>query len=121
MRLWHGGSKSRRRVWESHDDVPTDIPLDVTTTMIQRLLATSLARTARPALHAPCRIHHARYQRLFSNTPRAQVDNNLAAFTAAFQKTSVFKKLANYPEAIKALEELTVTLQESGTLNTILT
>ncbi|KAF5387779.1 hypothetical protein D9615_000214 [Tricholomella constricta] len=82
--------------------------------MIQRLLATSLARTARPALQIPCLPNCPRYQRSFSSTPRAQIDNNLAAFTAAFQKTSVFKKLAGHPEAIKALEELTRTLQEAG-------
>ncbi|KAF8076187.1 hypothetical protein FPV67DRAFT_1470660 [Lyophyllum atratum] len=82
--------------------------------MIPRLLATSLARTARPALYIPCRLRCTHYQRSFSSTPRARSDDSLAAFTAAFQKTAVFKKLASHPEAIKALEDLTRMLQEAG-------
>ncbi|RDB23141.1 hypothetical protein Hypma_009555 [Hypsizygus marmoreus] len=79
-----------------------------------RLLATTLARTARPAIHAPCRHRISRFQRSFSASPRAHAVENPAAFMATFQKTSVFKKLANHPEAIAALENFAKTLQDAG-------
>ncbi|KAG6832980.1 hypothetical protein H0H92_004864 [Tricholoma furcatifolium] len=40
--------------------------------------------------------------------------NNLEAFSAAFQKTSLFKKLVNHPEAISAIRETVGILQDSG-------
>ncbi|KAG6890922.1 hypothetical protein C0995_000879 [Termitomyces sp. Mi166 len=78
--------------------------------MIHRLVA-SLARTAIPGVR-----RHVLYARPrpFSTTPRVWAIEDISSFTAAFQKTTVFKKLANHPEAINAIRALMETIQEAG-------
>ncbi|GLB33608.1 hypothetical protein LshimejAT787_0104920 [Lyophyllum shimeji] len=82
--------------------------------MIRQLLTSSLVRAARSARQVPCRLHRAHQLRRFTSNPQPPSDEHLAAFTAAFQKTKVFKKLASHPEAIKSLEDLTRILQDAG-------
>lgn len=78
--------------------------------LISRFLAAAIRRSVRPALS--CR-YLPRYH--FSTTfQRAAVPSNLSAFQAAFQKTAIFKKLANHPEAISALQDLAKALDGAG-------
>ncbi|KAG5351268.1 hypothetical protein E4T56_gene3585 [Termitomyces sp. T112] len=79
--------------------------------MINQTVA-SLARTAIPGVRR--HIIYARHLRPFSTTPRDRSIGDISAFTAAFQKTTVFKKLANHPEAINAIRALMGIMQEAG-------
>ncbi|KAG6837926.1 hypothetical protein H0H93_008320 [Arthromyces matolae] len=78
--------------------------------MIPRFL-NSIARTA--FFSARHRIVFPHAIRSFSSTQSRAVDN-LPAFTEAFQKSTIFRKLANQPEAINAIRSLMETLKESG-------
>ncbi|KAF9468930.1 hypothetical protein BDZ94DRAFT_552645 [Collybia nuda] len=81
---------------------------------LSRFLATAILRSARPPTLVSCR-NITRHKRSFSVTPRlAAIPSNLTAFQAAFQKTTIFRKLANHPEAISALQDLAKALDEAG-------
>lgn len=113
MKKWFQGASTRPNL-RSLSKFPRAL---LPATMIpSRLLAATLIRTARPALQVSCRKFPHRYQRSFSVTPRFQATptDGIEAFTAAFKKTSVFKKLANHPEAITALESFARALQDAG-------
>ncbi|KAG6886926.1 hypothetical protein C0992_001610 [Termitomyces sp. T32_za158] len=75
-------------------------------------IVASLARTVIPG--ARRQILYVRCPRSFSTSPRVRAIGDLSAFTAAFQKTTVFKKLANHPEAINSIRALMETMQEAG-------
>ncbi|KAG6833760.1 hypothetical protein H0H87_001192 [Tephrocybe sp. NHM501043] len=79
--------------------------------MIPRLLANSFPRTMRLAVNQP--ILRTRFQRPLSTTLRVQ-NIDIPTFSAAFQQTTTFKKLANHPEAINAIRSMMDTLRESG-------
>lgn len=74
-----------------------------------RIIAIAALRTARPAVHCSYR-----YQRSFSVTPAPRAAENPDAFITAFQNTSLFKKLADKPDALVALEQFAKLLQSSG-------
>ncbi|KAG6911659.1 hypothetical protein DXG01_007909 [Tephrocybe rancida] len=80
--------------------------------MIPRLVANALSRAVYPAVRR--HVASARSQRPFSTTLRVRNIENLPAFSAAFQKTDTFKKLANHPEAFNAIRAMMDALQEAG-------
>jgi len=82
-----------------------------------RLLAVPLLRSARSGTQTTLQLHRPRYHRSFSVSPPTRANpapDHLTEFTAALQKTSIWKKLANHPDAIVALQDFGRALQNAG-------
>jgi hypothetical protein len=87
-----------------------------TCTMFAQAISARLlsVRSVRPTFQTK---YLPRYQRSFSFSPTnraSPVPENLTDFTAELQKTSIWKKLANHPGAISAIQEFGQVLQKAG-------
>ena len=82
-----------------------------------RLLAVALLRSARPTFQHTYHNHFTPYKRSFSVSlitragPAPEIPRE---FTAELQKTIIWKKLANDPEAIAAIQDFGRLLQKAG-------
>jgi len=54
------------------------------------------------------------FRRDFTFTPRPQASENSDAFLAKFKDTSIFQKLADKPDALRALSDFAKMLKEQG-------
>ncbi|KAF8897347.1 hypothetical protein BD779DRAFT_1490324 [Infundibulicybe gibba] len=79
-----------------------------------QVIAVATLRNARPLLQYSYQRPPPQFRRPFSATPHPQASENPEAFITAFKNTSIFKKLADKPEALVALEEFARLLQSSG-------
>lgn len=82
-----------------------------------RLFTVALFRSARAPFQSTYKHHFSRRQRSFSVSPINHANpppENLANFTAELRKTSLWKKLANYPDAIAVIEDFGRVLQKGG-------
>jgi hypothetical protein len=82
-----------------------------------RLFAVALLRNTRPAFQTTYHHYLPRYQRSFSVSPASHAEHapdGLAEFSVALQKTSIWKKLADHPDAIAAVQDFGRMLQKAG-------
>lgn len=80
-----------------------------------RVLLIPLLRSARPLLQHSLQQQVPRYRRSFSSTPPPRAAESQDAFISAFKNTTLFRKLADKPDALKALENFAKLLQGAGT------
>jgi hypothetical protein len=77
-----------------------------------RLLAIATIRSVRPFLRFSHQQPH--FRRNFSITPYPQAAENPNAFITAFKNTTVFQKLADKPDALRALTQFAKLMQDQG-------
>lgn len=84
-------------------------------TLLGPFAATLLRRNGGIIAQRPYRLSLIRCRRSISISPPAgATPYNLSTFTSALQKTAIFQKIADHPQAIAALQEFACILQRDG-------